>query len=440
MPSHSRQGSHATRLGSWPHGTPPSRPPESDFPWVLRVLPVTASALVLRDSGVLCGPAAKRARPWSRFCTHRHVLPCGHSPARRTASLSSTPAAAPRERRSTRSSLATSRPGLPSSLGEHPVAAHVEEEFPAYLRCGILAFGFARARCGTCGHDFLVAFSCKGRGVCPSCNGRRMAQTAAHLVDHVVPPVPVRQWVISVPKRLRWHLGARPEAVSALTKFFIDEVERLVNAAAGVEVARSKKRTDSPRIGGISFLHRFGSALNHHVHLHACITDGVFCRTATGDQADSRVRFIAARPITSDDLTALTERVRRRLIRWYKRRGFLDAEAASDLLSWNPSGFSIDASVRISLDDRDVPSFSKSLEHLVRYCARPAFAVERLAVIEGRDGKPDRVCYTLPRHKRGQWIGPGRTQKSTAPDEQGVVTMSPTDLLDRLADLVPPPR
>jgi hypothetical protein len=55
----------------------------------------------------------------------------------------------------------------------------------------------------TCRTGFIVAFSCKGRGVCPSCNGRHMAQTAAHLADHVIPPVPVRQWVISVPKRRR---------------------------------------------------------------------------------------------------------------------------------------------------------------------------------------------------------------------------------------------
>jgi hypothetical protein len=48
-----------------------------------------------------------------------------------------------------------------------------------------------------------VAFSCKGRDVCPSCNGRHMAQTAAHLADHDISPVPVRQWVISVPKRRR---------------------------------------------------------------------------------------------------------------------------------------------------------------------------------------------------------------------------------------------
>ena len=76
----------------------------------------------------------------------------------------------------------------------HAVPGYVERELKRYLECGILTYGFARARCPACGHDFLVAFSCKGRGVCPSCNARRMAETAAHLVDHVVPPLPVRQW------------------------------------------------------------------------------------------------------------------------------------------------------------------------------------------------------------------------------------------------------
>ena len=52
----------------------------------------------------------------------------------------------------------------------------------------------ALARCAACGHDFLVAFSCKGRGLCPSCTTRRMAATAAHLVDQAIPPLPVCQW------------------------------------------------------------------------------------------------------------------------------------------------------------------------------------------------------------------------------------------------------
>jgi len=74
-----------------------------------------------------------------------------------------------------------------------PVPVHVEREFRRYLECGILAHGFARARCGQCGHDFLIAFSCKGRGVCPSCNTRRMVETAAHLADHIFPRLPLRQ-------------------------------------------------------------------------------------------------------------------------------------------------------------------------------------------------------------------------------------------------------
>jgi len=76
----------------------------------------------------------------------------------------------------------------------------------------------------------------------------------------------------------------------------------------------------------------------------------------------------------------------------------------------------------------------------VRYCARPAFALERLAVIGGRDDGAERIRYTLPRHKRGQWIGPGRTKKATAPDAQGVITLTPHEFLDRPAALVPPPR
>jgi hypothetical protein len=100
------------------------------------------------------------------------------------------------------------------------VPAYVEREFRHYLECGILAYGFARARCPDCGHDFLVAFSCKGRTICPSCNARRMPETAAHLVDHVIPPLPVRQWVLSVPKRLRWYLEREPHAVSAVLHIF----------------------------------------------------------------------------------------------------------------------------------------------------------------------------------------------------------------------------
>jgi len=88
-----------------------------------------------------------------------------------------------------------------------PLPAFVEQEFYDFLTCGILAHGFARLRCTGCTLERLVPFSCKGRGFCPSCGGRRMTESAARLVDGVLPRVPVRQWVLSLPYRLRYLLA-----------------------------------------------------------------------------------------------------------------------------------------------------------------------------------------------------------------------------------------
>ena len=75
---------------------------------------------------------------------------------------------------------------------DREVPAFVARELTRYLECGILAHGFVRVRCAGCKYERLVAFSCKGRGFCPSCGGRRMADTAAHLVDRVLPLAPYR--------------------------------------------------------------------------------------------------------------------------------------------------------------------------------------------------------------------------------------------------------
>jgi len=88
-----------------------------------------------------------------------------------------------------------------------PLPAFVEQEFYDFLTCGILAHGFARLRRTECALERLVPFSCKGRGFCPSCGGRRMTERAARLVDGVLPRVPVRQWVRSLPYRLRYLLA-----------------------------------------------------------------------------------------------------------------------------------------------------------------------------------------------------------------------------------------
>jgi hypothetical protein len=71
--------------------------------------------------------------------------------------------------------------------------------------------------------------------------------------------------------------------------------------------------------------------------------------------------------------------------------------------------------------DRDVPSYFQSLEHLLRYCARPPVALERLSVSRGPDGRIARARCVLPRHTAANWVGPGRGRKSTRPGANGVV-------------------
>jgi ribosomal protein S27E len=105
---------------------------------------------------------------------------------------------------------------LADELTRHQAAlpAFVIDEFRNYLRCGRLKYGFIRVKCDGCRHEHLVAFSCKRRGFCPSCGARRMIETSAHLVDHVIPDVPVRQWVLSFPWPLRLLFASRPDALS----------------------------------------------------------------------------------------------------------------------------------------------------------------------------------------------------------------------------------
>ncbi len=105
------------------------------------------------------------------------------------------------------------------------IPRHIERELRSYLECGILACGFTRARCGACGHDFLMAFSCKGRGVCPFYTTRRMTETAAHLVEHVFPQVPVRQWAVTFPRRLRYFLHRDPVLLGRVRRSILRTIE-----------------------------------------------------------------------------------------------------------------------------------------------------------------------------------------------------------------------
>src|SRR5215813_767545 len=138
-----------------------------------------------------------------------------------------------------------------------------KQEFREFLKCGVLAHGFTRLRCADCAFERLVPFSCKRRGFCPSCGGRRMAEHAASLVDEVLPRVPVRQWVLTLPYRLRYRLAWDHALCRAVLGVYVRTL-----LAFYARTARSHG-IQGGRTGTVTAIQRFGSGLQLNVHFHS---------------------------------------------------------------------------------------------------------------------------------------------------------------------------
>jgi hypothetical protein len=176
------------------------------------------------------------------------------------------------------------------------VPKFVERELRGVLECGVLACGFLRLQCELCKEEKLLPFSCKGRAACSSCCGRRMADTAAHLVDHVFPRVPVRQWVLSLHFSLRYRLAYSPSLLTAVYGIFARTVFsflRKMGRDYGIH---------QTQCGAVSFVQRYGGSLNLNVHIHMACIDGVYA-----PDVDGRPRFYALRRLEDKDIPQLTQ-------------------------------------------------------------------------------------------------------------------------------------
>src|SRR2546427_1856564 len=132
-----------------------------------------------------------------------------------------------------------------------------------------------------------------------------MAERAAHLVDHVLPAdVPVRQWVFSVPHRLRYRLAYDHRLCRTVLHVFV----RALRSAYRRQARR--QGVAGGETGMVTSVQRFGGAVNVHLHFHTLVLDGVFVR-----EPDGTLRFHPAAPPTDDDVRRVVARVRRRLER-----------------------------------------------------------------------------------------------------------------------------
>jgi hypothetical protein len=202
-----------------------------------------------------------------------------------------------------------------------PVVTQVADKF---LACGILEHGFARIRCDDCAHEYLLAFSCKGRYFCPSCHAKRLAIWTQWLDSTLLAPVPHRQVVLTIPKRLRAYCLYR--------RRLLGEIARV--AARTVTVAiRTLTGERDLAVGIVACLQTHGSRANWHPHLHLLVTDGGFRPDGT---------FVSW---TAPDTARLTEAFRRAVLRLFVRLELFDETQAAGMLTWPHSGFHVHTAV-----------------------------------------------------------------------------------------------
>jgi hypothetical protein len=335
--------------------------------------------------------------------------------------------------------------------------AFVRDALDGYLSCGVLCRGFSLWRCDDCRESQLVAFSCKSRAFCPSCLGRRMAQTATNLAEHVLPTgVPLRQWVITFPFSLRSRLAYDGELLGAVGHLFSDTLLGFYRRRMALEgVARGQS-------GVINVVQRVASDLKLAPHFHAISLDGVYAETAGGELV-----FHALPRLRTDEVADVLQTARIRITGLFERRGLLERDGdeqlalrTDDALSDSepalarlaqtavgtqpPAGPELRRRIaEVSLPGRPGFTVSGSLcvaehgfslhaatragahdeaarERLLRYVLRPPLATERLRIL------PDELVRLELKKPFG--------------DGTWAIDLDPLSLLWRLCAAVPPPR
>jgi len=319
-----------------------------------------------------------------------------------------------------------------------PLPARIVRAFERFLSCGILSEGFSRVRCEACGRDSLVAFSCKQRGICPSCAARRAADTAAWLVDRVLPEDPIRQWTVSLPFDLRLHLARDGRLRRRVLDTCLEAIFEHLRAACERPGAQA---------GSVTFVQSFSSTLQLNVHFHCLVPDGVYV-PRDGAVAD----FVEASPLLDEDVARVAARIHERVgallrpqlaerppeppadavgqlqaaslagvvslgeragRRVRRRGGEAPPERIEPALCALAGGFSIHAGTRVGRHE------GLSLERLCRYGLRGPLAESRLEQTGG-----ERVALHLRRP-----LADGTT----------MLLFEPLELLERLAALIPKP-
>jgi Transposase zinc-binding domain/Putative transposase len=267
----------------------------------------------------------------------------------------------------------------------------VERTLREFMKCGLVEHGFARLWCGGCCRSVLVAFSCRGRSFCPSCEKKKQLLWAEWLREDVLLPVVHRHVVLTVPRLLRPLFRRRRELLSELARAGAEAVKDLVRVASDQGDARP---------GIVISVATAGDLLQWHPHLHLITTDGG--RTPDG----------LWHPLPAWDGARLMTLFRERL-----RASLLDQHAISQelvrkLLAWRHPGFSAHVGEPIPASDQ------QRLEDTAAYLVRNPLSLKKLVYLDGQQA----VLYRSR-------MNPGLGRNFEA--------MDPLEWLARMSDHIP---
>ncbi len=223
----------------------------------------------------------------------------------------------------------------------------------SFLRCGDLAAGFTRFQCPDCGHERLLAFTCKRRHFCPACHQRRVRSTSSWIAACVCHDVPHRQFVFTIPRVLRGIFRKRRHL---LTHLFHTATVTLQDAF--------RTRLDLPdgRIGAVAAVHTFGDYLIYHPHLHLLAADGLFTPDGT------------FHCMPEESMASAIELFRHRFLHALRDAKLISPRKLASLLSWKHSGFNIDNGGEEIIAPDDVAG----RERLAQYLLRHPFSLQKI--------------------------------------------------------------
>jgi len=221
-----------------------------------------------------------------------------------------------------------------------------------YLDCGCLQNGFARVKCDDCGHEYLVAFSCKRRHFCPSCHQKRVIEFGEWFLDDLAVTVPHRHIVFSIPKLIRRCFLFDRKLLADLSRIAWETLKEYMSAA------------ENSMPGCACSIQTFGDFLGFNPHCHIIISDGSF-----DEQGNLRVTPYY-------DSFALEQLFRHKVLKMLLDKGGITQWHIDLLMSWHHSGFNVHVCEPIAADDK------QALESLAHYIIRCQFSQERMTYLE----------------------------------------------------------